>query len=222
MTTDDYQFWMTANGESEKIQLPVNPEKFDVKRSSGNEKVTIAELGEITIIKNRAAIQLSFSSFFPARRFPGIKSKRHTRPLELINTICKWQESKKPVHFVVTSCGINLYCTIESFNYSEKGGDVGTYSYSITLKEYREVTIRQIEINTAEETATVQDTEQRVDNTVQPQTYTVVAGDCLWNIAKKFYGDGSLWRKIYDANKELVGDVPPGMIHPGYVLTIPE
>jgi len=222
MTTDDYQFWMTANGESEKIQLPVNPEKFDVKRSSGNEKITIAGLGEITIIQSRAAIQFSFSSFFPAASFAGVKTQQLSSPLSLIHKICEWQESKKPIHFIVTSCGIDIYCTIESFNYSEKGGDVGTYSYTLSLKEYREVTLRQIDVNTVTGTATVKNTEQRVDNTVQPRTYTVVRGDCLWNIAKKYYGDGSKWRKIYDANKALVGSVPPGMIHPGYVLTIPD
>ena len=220
--TSDYQFWLTANGESEKIQLPVNPEKFDVKRSSGNEKVTIAGLGEITIIQSRAAIQFSFSSFFPSVAFFGMKTKTVIAPLKLIKTICDWMESKKPIHFIVTSCGVDIYCTIESFNYSEKGGDVGTYEYTISLKEYREVTVRQIEVNTVTQTATVQDTEQRVDNTVKPKTYTVVYGDCLWNIAKKYYGDGSKWRKIYDANVSLVGAPPPGMIRPGYVLTIPD
>ena len=33
------------------------------------------------------------------------------------------------------------------------------------------------------------------------QTYTVVKGDCLWNIAKKFYGNGSKYSIIYNANK---------------------
>lgn len=68
--------------------------------------------------------------------------------------------------------------------------------------------------------ATVKKEEPRIDNTVQPQTYTVVSGDCLWNIAKKFYGNGSQYTKIYDANRGVIGG-NPNLIYPGQVLTIP-
>ena len=149
MTSNDYQFWLTANGEKEKMQLPVNPEKITVKRNSNNDRVNIAGLGEITIIKDRKAVEFSFSSFFPATYFPGAKVKKMTSPLTLVKKIESWQESKKPIHFVVTKCGIDIYCTIESFSYSEVGGDVGTYSYSITLKEYREITVRKITVDTS-------------------------------------------------------------------------
>lgn len=218
--TSDYQFWLTANSEKEKMQLPVNPEQISIKHGSNNEKVNIAGLGEITIIQSRTAVQFTFSSFFPARTFPGVKAAVITPPLELISRINTWRESRKPVHFIVTSCGIDLYCTIEAFTYSEKGGDVGTYEYSMTLKEYREITVRQIDVNAITQKATITDTEQRVDNTQQPQTYTVASGDCLYNIAKKFYGDGSKWKKIYEANKQTIGG-NPNLIKAGQVLTIP-
>ena len=48
-------------------------------------------------------------------------------------------------------------------------------------------------------------------------TYTVVKGDCLWNIAVKAYGDGFKWIEIAKANKL----VNPGIIHSGNVLTLP-
>lgn len=218
--TTDYQFWLSANSEREKVLLPVNPEQITVKHGSNNEKVTITGLGEITIMQSRTAVQFSFSSFFPARYFPGAKTKTIISPLELIGKINTWRESKKPIHFIVTSCGIDIYCTIESFSYTEKGGDVGTYEYSMTLKEYREITVRQIEVNALTQKATITDTEQRVDNTQKPKTYTVVKGDCLYNIAKKFYSDGSQWKRIYDANKQTIGG-NPNKIYAGQVLTIP-
>lgn len=34
--------------------------------------------------------------------------------------------------------------------------------------------------------------------------YTVKRGDTLWAIAKRFYGKGSLWRKIWEANKDML------------------
>jgi nucleoid-associated protein YgaU len=52
------------------------------------------------------------------------------------------------------------------------------------------------------------------------QTYTVVAGDSLSKIAKRVYGKASLWRKIYEANRDHIKD--PDLIFPGQLLRIPE
>ena len=51
-------------------------------------------------------------------------------------------------------------------------------------------------------------------------TYTVVAGDSLSKIAKAQYGDANQWRRIWDANKDLIKN--PDLIHPGQVLKIPQ
>jgi nucleoid-associated protein YgaU len=40
------------------------------------------------------------------------------------------------------------------------------------------------------------------------QTYTVQSGDTLLSIAEQFYGDGTKWRRIYDANKDVIGSDP--------------
>lgn len=52
------------------------------------------------------------------------------------------------------------------------------------------------------------------------KTYTVVKGDCLWNIAKKFYGNGAKYTLIYNANTGVIGS-NPNLIYPGQVLIIP-
>ena len=49
------------------------------------------------------------------------------------------------------------------------------------------------------------------------ETYTVVAGDCLWNIARRFYGSGAQYTKIAAVN----GIADPDYIRIGQVLTIP-
>ena len=51
-----------------------------------------------------------------------------------------------------------------------------------------------------------------------PLLYTVVRGDTLSKIARKF-GLPS-WRLVYDANRAVIGP-NPSLIHPGQVLTIP-
>lgn len=221
MTTNTYEMWLTYNAEKEKIQLPVLPESFETSNGSNNDSVNITGLGEIIIMQSRPALQFSWSSFFPAKTFPGIQVKSITTPRTLIDKINTWKASKIPIHLIATACGVDLYCSIENFTYHEAGGDPGTYQYSITLKEYREISVRQVTVNISTTTASVQKTETRVDNTATPKTYTVVKGDCLWNIAKKFYGNGAQYTKIYNANKSVIGS-NPNLIYAGQVLTIPD
>ena len=51
------------------------------------------------------------------------------------------------------------------------------------------------------------------------RTYTVKKGDCLWKIAKQFYGNGALYTKIYDANTNKIAN--PNLIYVGQVFVIP-
>lgn len=53
----------------------------------------------------------------------------------------------------------------------------------------------------------------------QDQTYTVVAGDSLSKIAKRYYGDANQWRRIHEANRDQITN--PDLIHPGQRLKIP-
>jgi nucleoid-associated protein YgaU len=52
------------------------------------------------------------------------------------------------------------------------------------------------------------------------QTYTVVKGDSLSKIAKRFYGNAGDWKKIYEANKDQIKN--PDLIYPGQTFRIPD
>ena len=52
------------------------------------------------------------------------------------------------------------------------------------------------------------------------RTYTVVPGDCLWSIARQFYGSGAKWGDIYYANADTIRN--PRLIYAGQVLVIPD
>jgi nucleoid-associated protein YgaU len=51
------------------------------------------------------------------------------------------------------------------------------------------------------------------------QWHVVVKGDTLSKIAQKYYGDGSLYRKIFEANHDVIKD--PNLIQVGWKLRIP-
>ena len=51
------------------------------------------------------------------------------------------------------------------------------------------------------------------------RTYVVQPGDALWTIAQSYYGTGTAWSVIYNANSGAIAN--PNMIYPGMVLSIP-
>lgn len=53
----------------------------------------------------------------------------------------------------------------------------------------------------------------------ESQWHTVVSGDNLSKIAKKFYGDANKYPVIFEANKPMLNH--PDKIYPGQVLRIP-
>lgn len=53
----------------------------------------------------------------------------------------------------------------------------------------------------------------------QAQPYVVQQGDTLTSISLRFYGRASLWRRIYDANRDVIPD--PNALKVGTRLLIP-
>nr|DAI27135.1 MAG TPA: tail assembly protein [Caudoviricetes sp.] len=71
--------------------------------------------------------------------------------------------------------------------------------------------------------ATTKTEEKPVESTTTAQTaqrtYTVKKGDCLWKIAKQFYGNGAEYTKIFNANRDKIKN--PDLIYTGQVFVIP-
>ena len=51
------------------------------------------------------------------------------------------------------------------------------------------------------------------------QYHEVAKGDTLWKIAEQYYGDGSLYNNIFEANQDILKD--PNVIKVGQKLRIP-
>jgi len=50
--------------------------------------------------------------------------------------------------------------------------------------------------------------------------YTIVSGDTLGAIAKRYYGKASAYMKIFEANRDIIDD--PNKIYPGQKIRIPK
>lgn len=77
--------------------------------------------------------------------------------------------------------------------------------------------IKLPEVSVKQPTATKTQVSETTTQAISGDSYTVVKGDNLWNVAVRAYGDGYKWVEIAKANKL----VNPNIIHSGNVLTLP-
>ncbi|WP_170368668.1 LysM peptidoglycan-binding domain-containing protein [Ruegeria arenilitoris] len=68
--------------------------------------------------------------------------------------------------------------------------------------------------------AEAQDAVPGADQSTPIRSVTVQKGDTLWAISRERFGDGVLYVRLFDANRDLIRD--PDLIYPGQVFTIPE
>lgn len=131
------------------IQFPVNPEDIKIKSSSGNETQEVVKLGEVSTLRDSKLASLEFSSFFPVQNdgSPYILTKNRFRdPDFYLDFLIKIRDAHKPCRFLISDTKINMVVSIEDFEYGFESGDVDVY-YSLGLKQYREVRVREVNIS---------------------------------------------------------------------------
>ena len=214
------EYWITRGDL--KLRLPVNPEVNEYESPFLYEDYEVEGLGEATTIKLRGLREFTISSFFPREYNPSYcEYSNFPSPQECLATLERWRDMRKPFRYIVTGAGgVNLRVTIRDLSVrGEKGGEPGDIYYTLRLKEYRDIEIKTV--STASSTNNRPATVAAASSTTKSTTYTVKKGDSLWLIAKRHYGNGAQWRKIYDANKKVVGS-NPNRIYPGQKLVIPK
>ena len=212
-----YAMALIAAGK--EIIIPVLPSKLKVTSAGDNDTDTVLGLGEVLILRQKRLRTVSWDSFCPAHSAPYAPGVI-TPPLELVRAIQAARDALQPVRLLITGTDldINVRMGIESFDYEERSGELGDLYYSIKLSEWKDYSPRRIVLQ--EKKPTAKDPSRAGQPNGMPKTYTVVKGDCLWYIAKRFYGKGGEWPKIYSANKAIIGG-NPNLIYPGQVFTIP-
>lgn len=206
------EFWLSYDNGRERLRLPVNPETITISSPFNHTDVAVTQLGEVSIFGDRGLKEFSFNSFFPYQYNPSYCEYSGFKDRWLmVETLERWRDFKKPIRLTVAGTRINYAVTIRDFNYeAERAGHVGDIIYSLTLKEYRFF-------------GSSSKTQRPATNTpaaTGKKTHTVKSGESLPIISKIYYKTTADWRKIYDANKSVIGP-NANVIQPGMKLVIP-
>jgi hypothetical protein len=237
MNNYGYNFYFKDG--SDVLTFPITPAKLRVRVGSNNKTVNLISEGDINILKSPSLIEVEFEARFPMRKYP------YSREVSSFQTYFeKFQElkeEKKSFRFIVarTTPGgdrtwdTNLLMALEDFEISEDADEGDDVLVTFKLKQFKEYGVKVVKtLNTKPNSTSTSKKPRSTDNkSSKAQYYTVKKGDCLWNIAKKYYGSGSQWEKIYTANKSIIESTAKKYgkksssngrwIYPGTKLTIP-
>ncbi len=212
-----------------RMQLPVAPEKLSVKIKGSNKTLTLVNEGEINFLRYPGLTEISFDIVLPMLgKYPF--ASEYKRPDYYLNTFEYLMTERKPFNFIVSRTapsGRLLYdydikVSLENYTVTEDAKNGFDVTVSITLKQYIEYATKIVKVvKTEDDKPPVLSEEKTRDSGSAPKvsTYTVASGDSLWKIAKKYYGNGAEYTKIYNANKDKIKN--PNLIYVGQVLTIP-
>lgn len=213
------------------LRAPITPSKLTVKIKGSNKTLTLVNESELNILRMPSLSEISFEMVLPMLGQYSFADE-YQRPDVYLSFLEDRMVNKKPIQFIVnrvTPTGellfdTNIKASIEDYSIVENASNGFDMTVSVNLKQYIYYATKVVTVTKPQSTtklkATVKATTKRDDSSAPSvSSHTVVSGDCLWNIAKKYYGDGSQYTKIYEANKDKISN--PNLIYPGQVLTIP-
>lgn len=198
------------------VEMPT-PSKLTVKVKNKNKTQILLNEGEINFLRAAGLTEITVPFVFPM-----LASDRP--PSYYLGHLEELKTSRKPTQFILVRRSpdgkslfdTNIKVSIEDYSITEDAKNGLDVSVDVNLKQWRNYSTK---VAVIEKTSVSVETERDASNAPSTKTYTVVAGDCLWAIARRFYGRGSDWAKIYDANKDKISN--PNLIYPGQVFVIP-
>ena len=220
------EIWFKTKDKA--IRLPVIPSEFERVIDAGYDTNAIIGLGDVAVLTSNGLAQLSLSSFFPNNEYSFNEYSNVPKPYDMVRYFKEWKNKGTVVRVIFTGTDINQEMYITNFAYGEKDGTGDVY-YNMDLLEYRPIIVPTITENNSNNT---QNTNRPTDtnnnnsnknNTNNTQkTHKVKKGDCLWDIAQKYYGKGGLYPKIKEANKSKYPSLAKNnVIYVGMELIIP-
>lgn len=211
------EMWLRTSGK--EMLFPIMPSSFNLEGSSTIHTSTVVKLGEVSVYGGNNLRRISINSFFPSRKYHFVKTPSLQEPYDYVNQIRDWMNKGQDVRFIITETDINMLCFIESFEYGEQDASRDVY-FSISLVECK---IPKLLYENSNPTTNTPRPETPQDSqTSQQKTHQVKKGDCLWSIAQRYYGNGSLYPKIKEANKSKYPSLAKNnTIYTNMVLIIP-
>lgn len=196
----------------EVLVLPVTPSGYRITHGHQSVQVDMHGTGPVNLPGEAALLDETIEGFFPAHAYPFNQPEASTNPFEPLETLEKWSDAGVPVRFIVSDTPVNALVLLDPITYQERDGTGDVY-YTLRIRGYRILTACVTESEATGNAQRAVETEPAHAN-----TYVVQKGDSLSAIARRVYGDASLYGRLAAAN----AIANPNLIYPGQVLSLPD
>lgn len=205
-------FKLVNPATGEEMILPVTPSSWQGEAGRKANSLTMHTVGAVNLPGNRALLDEELDCLLPAHDYPFNSPGAVTNPWYYLERLIRWSDEGTALRFIISDTDVNESVILDPIRYREQDGTGDIYC-TIPLRGYRELAAVTEEVTASGNNA------RAVDGvTVTQTTYTVQPGDTLSAIARKFYGDASLYGKLAAAN----GIKNANLIYPGQALKIPD
>ncbi len=213
------------------VLMPVMPSKISMKINNQNKTFTLIDGEEINILQLAGLTSVTFDLMLPQVSYPFTNGNAQSAQYYLSH-LERLKKEKQPFQWILNRAkpdGTSLFYSnltvgLEEYEIKEDAAEGFDITVSVKLKQWKaygtkKVNIKQPTAPNEKAKASVQNPPREQTNAPKAGAYTVKKGDCLWNISKKYLGDGARYQEIYRLNKDKIQN--PNLIYPGQVLTLP-
>lgn len=182
------------------------------RHGMGMETISLSELGDVAVPTVPTLCAEPLKVLLPAQDYPFNVPGATLNPWACLEALERRCNARSVQRYIITGTPVNAAVYIKEIHYTEPDG-TGDMEVTIQLQEAK--TPKAIPAATS----LGLELGSRSDNGGGPMasTYTVVQGDTMKAIARKFYGDANLCWQLAAYN----GIENAHIIHPGQVLKIP-
>lgn len=226
--------------DNTKLYFPVNPSQINYRSAAYFQEYVILDKGPAKLPNGEDIATIGWECFFPGENLQGLPFVRNQTikkgnasatsltPNEIHTKLDNWKTNGTKLKLNISGTPFSFWVYIDTYEASVQDAH-GSIYYTI---EFSKVVNLSVETVAKKKSTGKTSGNSRVSKTSSQKKYTVKKGDCLWNIAKKFYKDPTKWKKIYNANKTVIENTAKKRgyksssngkwIFPGTVLSIPQ
>ncbi len=201
--------------------FPVAPERIVTETGIKNRTVSLIDGSEVALMGGRSLKKFSFELLLPMSEYPfavydgGFKDA--TYYIDKLEQIANkdepiWFDVYRTLPDMEKTYLTNVFVVPEKIAIEENAENGMDMKASVVLREYR-----RLEAGIVSD-GTIYALQTRTDDMEVPDTYTVMQGDSLWMIAKKYLGSGEKY--VYLAQINSIKS--PYTINPGQVIKLRE
>lgn len=214
------------------VLLPIPPSKLELKISNNNKTYNLINYSQINVLKNPGLSSLEFEVVLPNTKYPFVMYKNNFQNAKYyLGVLENLKVNRSAFQFIVVRkfpngkdiFNTNIKVALEEYTITDTTEEGFDTKVKIKLKQYKEYSTKKVQVTIKQYRPPAVTRTVTTNNTAvakpSGQNYTVKRGDCLWNIAKRFYGNGAKYTTIYNANRSKIRN--PNLIYPGQVLWIP-